>query len=490
MSLIDENLQKNDSIFLQQHCFTHVGININFDAQSLHYSIYFILSQKYFYFYNRSLNIEQFYSVNDGVVFLGTMLELNSYLYCIKVMKNQKQFFVITPENIFFCKQSAKFAIFINFENFGKNVPLRLIGLRRIIFYCLNNCNNPSIPYLQPNFNENSIPWNNLDESYVEQFDFKNFQVKNETLEMIKVNFLNPSNNNINQNATSHLKPFVKNDSENSFNRFNQPTSLNNQIKKNENILEFEFKETSNVKAPSRFMNKLNTSGMFFQSNFLRNKNGNQNSNIITQTIPEENSIIASSNQKINNLPINNSLPVNTLNNNLFSEESLRNNIGSKLQNAEIQRNNLSMNRNTYTTNGNNFPLSNNAQSHNFSFNNSNGNNLFQSNNINNQNNNNNIINQQENFISSTKNFSPIQKQTNFNNENIIMQSGNPPRYNTFTSNMNIPVTNNNNFNNQLPNTSSLINNTNSGYIFNHNTTNNNPNPSFNSVANFQTPLE
>ena len=361
-------------------------------------------------------------------------------------MKNQKQFFVVSPQNIYFCKQSAKFAIFINFENFGKNVPLRLIGLRRIIFYCLNNCNNPNIPYLQPNFNDNSIIWDQLEESYVEQFDFKNFSLKNETLENIKNSFINPSNQN-NQNTGINQSNLQNNQVKTEIavpqSKLINPNFFNNQtVPKNDSVLEFDFKKPINSTITNNFTTKLNTSKTFFQTNFLRNKMSNQQNNIITQSIPEENSFMGSS-QKIN-LPLNNqSRPLQSMNSDIFSEDLIRNNICNKLQNAEIQRNNLNLNSipshnilrsNNFSNNINTNSINaiNSSLNNNVSFNSNQQPNSFFPSNMNSNNPN-------ENF-SSNKNFnldnSPIHKQVNtYNSDNVIMQSANPSRNNNINSN-------------------------------------------------------
>lgn len=443
MRSLDDHFLSNNPQLRIQDCSTHCGLGISILESN--YAIKVILSQK-------GIFIEESMLLKDGIIIKGQMLQPNSYLFAVNLIKNQKSLVTVGPSKINFNKETGNFIVCMSFKDVG---TLFTLGMRKVAFFAKNTNNVNEIPYLDNNFKENMIPWDGLELLFTQVINFPKLKEnKNEKLEIYLQPFENKSNNivneitNQNNNQQLNIGPNAQNNSaippqgninmnNNTINnKENQVLSFdmsgNNNINKNVNNL-----HNSNLRTGNKFSlnstNSKNNVNSFFNPNFLTNKNQANKGGAIVGSIPEENSIYLFSGN----------------NSNLNSVVKLKNNLAGNFSNSKpsafnpIFQDNNSLRNNNNNQRMSNLTMNNNAINNhllnsNNNHKNANNPNAMQEMNLNNNNLLNNINQNVNNFIQNTNTPNSVTNNLNLNNlQNNINNVNMNSRNNLFGNNMN-----------------------------------------------------
>jgi hypothetical protein len=185
---MEDNLISKTSVFLAPSCFTHLGLGIERNPENNFYQIYAILTQKL-------ISVESAYTLKDGHVIIGQMLVPNCFIYGVQLVKNAHSNSMLGPSKISFNKDTNGFVIVISNKLHGAPSAL---SIRKVHFYVINTFCSTEIPYLDANFLDNNVQWNNLELALVQVISFTRLpEKKSESIEL----YLAPPINGININA-------------------------------------------------------------------------------------------------------------------------------------------------------------------------------------------------------------------------------------------------------------------------------------------------
>jgi hypothetical protein len=430
---MDENLTTKTSVFLANSCYTHIGIWFDLNRENFCYQIYAVLSQKL-------LCVEGAYTLKDGHIIIGQMLVPNFYIYGVHLVKNSHSNIMLGPGKISFNKDTGGFVIIISTKLHGSAVSL---GARKIHFFVQNSFNSADIPYLDNNFSDNAVQWNNLELAIVHPVSFTRLPEKrSESIEL----YMTPS---IGSGIVATIGI--------------------NTNKENTGGIHFDIDWNNKSFSAQNTANK--PQGSLSRPNH-NNKFGNINS-----IIPEEDSFIVSGNGNSDNKSLRNF--AQTLTNNLSEQRGVGNplqagSLGDRIQQMKAIKNNLmnnfdnnGQNDNFIVTKPNNNDINMNMQGSGNMGNNTGfpGNQGFMQSNTTMSNNqvfgnmNTTMTNQNSNNVNQIVN--PLMNQTNNNNQINQIQ----PVMNTMNSmgggvsNFQMPMNNNNQMQNNLQNNNPTYNN-------------------------------